>query len=105
MLDVCARWREDVSAPLEPPMMAHEAARLLAGRRRVVERPCEFCGKPIVGTKRRKYCSPSCANKAWMRAHPDYPAQRRARRHAQRQALKPATPSTDTAAGPPTPTS
>jgi hypothetical protein len=36
-----------------------DLARRLAASRKVVESTCEYCGKPITGTTRRKYCSQS----------------------------------------------
>jgi hypothetical protein len=40
------------------------AGRLLAARRRQIERPCEECGRPIVGTSRRRFCADTCAARA-----------------------------------------
>jgi hypothetical protein len=46
-----------------------EAARFLAARRRRVEAACAFCGRRFEGTTRRRYCSRTCANKAYYQAH------------------------------------
>ena len=49
---------------------------------------CEHCGEPFespfVDTK---FCSKSCGNKAWRKAHPEYEAQKRARSKARRLQL------------------
>ena len=37
------------------------AARRLASMRRTVEGTCAVCGKPFVGTRKRKFCSHKCA--------------------------------------------
>lgn len=34
-----------------------ELARRLANQRRIIESACEVCGKVIVGTTRKRYCS------------------------------------------------
>ncbi len=41
--------------------------RALAAARRIVESTCEMCGKPIRGTRKRKYCSHACAQRAYYR--------------------------------------
>ena len=43
----------------------HELGRQLAIARRTVHGTCEVCGKPFVGTTKRRYCS----NKCVVRAH------------------------------------
>ncbi len=43
-----------------------ELARRLAARRRIVEGTCEICGKPFTGTRKKRYCSHNCAQKAYM---------------------------------------
>lgn len=42
---------------------ASQAARLLAGRRRIVEGVCQVCGQSFVGTRKRKFCSHTCAQR------------------------------------------
>ncbi len=43
-----------------------ELARRLAAQRKIVEGNCEICGKPFTGTRKRRYCSHNCAQKAFM---------------------------------------
>jgi hypothetical protein len=43
-----------------------ELARRLAAQRRIVEGNCEICGKPFTGTRKKRYCSHACAQKAYM---------------------------------------
>jgi hypothetical protein len=43
-----------------------QAARALAARRRITEGTCEVCGKAFTGTRKRRYCSHNCAQKAYM---------------------------------------
>lgn len=42
-----------------------EIARRLAAQRRIVEGNCEVCGKPFVGTRKKRYCSHTCAQRAY----------------------------------------
>jgi hypothetical protein len=44
-----------------------EIARQLASRRHIVEGNCEICGKPFTGTRKRRYCSNVCTQKAYDR--------------------------------------
>jgi hypothetical protein len=37
----------------------------MASRRRTVEGECEICGKPTKGTTKRRYCSNTCAARAY----------------------------------------
>ena len=53
-----------------------EFGRALAAARRIVEGTCEMCGKPIKGTRRRRYCGHTCAQRA-------YDARKRAERAAE----------------------
>ncbi len=51
-----------------------EAGRALAAKRRIVEGACEVCGKPFTGTRKRKYCSHACTQRAYYaRTKPDKP--------------------------------
>ena len=50
-------------------MDASEAGRILSLRRPTQEMRCQECGAVMVGTRRRKWCSPRCAMRAWRRAH------------------------------------
>ena len=43
-----------------------ELARRLAAQRQIVSGNCEICGKPFTGTRKRRYCSHACAQKAYM---------------------------------------
>ena len=43
-----------------------ELARRLAAQRRIVSGHCEICGKPFTGTRKKRYCSHNCAQKAYM---------------------------------------
>jgi hypothetical protein len=45
---------------------ASDLARRLAARRRIVSGNCEICGKPFTGTRKKRYCSHACAQKAYM---------------------------------------
>ena len=40
------------------------AARRLGAQRRIVEGTCAVCGKPFRGTRKRMYCSHTCAQRA-----------------------------------------
>ena len=42
-----------------------EFGRALAAARRVVERSCASCGKPISGLRHRRYCSNACRQRAF----------------------------------------
>jgi hypothetical protein len=44
-----------------------ELARRLAAQRRTVEGQCEICGKHFTGTRKKRYCSHNCAQKAYLR--------------------------------------
>lgn len=44
-----------------------ELARRLAAQRQIVEGTCEICGTPFKGTRKRRYCSHNCAQKAYMK--------------------------------------
>jgi len=44
-----------------------EAAKLLAARRRQVIGRCQRCGKRIIGTSRRRYCSAACRQAVYYR--------------------------------------
>ncbi|MDQ3705609.1 MAG: hypothetical protein M3437_10385 [Chloroflexota bacterium] len=50
---------------------ASELGRQLAARRQLVEGNCQICGKPFVGTKKRKYCSNACAVAAYEKRQRD----------------------------------
>ena len=43
-----------------------DLARRLAAQRRIVSGNCEVCGKPFTGTRKKRYCSHNCAQKAYM---------------------------------------
>jgi hypothetical protein len=43
-----------------------ELARRLAAQRRIVSGNCEVCGTPFTGTRKKRYCSHNCAQKAYM---------------------------------------
>lgn len=45
--------------------LASEAARLLAGRRRIIEGACEVCSQQFMGTSKRKFCSHVCAQRSY----------------------------------------
>ena len=45
-----------------------EMARRLAARRRIVSGNCEICGKPFTGTRKKRYCSHNCAQKAYLKS-------------------------------------
>jgi hypothetical protein len=51
----------------KPDNELSELARRLAAQRQVVEGKCEICGTPFTGTRKRRYCSHNCAQKAYMR--------------------------------------
>ncbi len=77
----------------DAPFVFRRFAQLMAARRRKVERPCAVCGRLMVATVRRRYCSPACSSRAYrQRQGVAY----RERRRAQRQARKPAPPTTGT---------
>lgn len=40
-----------------------ELARKLAAQRRIVQGACEVCGKSFSGTRKRKFCSHTCAQR------------------------------------------
>ncbi len=42
-----------------------ELARRLAAQRQIVEGNCEMCGKAFTGTRKRKYCSHACTQRAY----------------------------------------
>jgi hypothetical protein len=65
-----------------------EAARFLAARRRRVEAACAFCGRRFEGTTRRRYCSRSCANKAYYQAHKATIRDRQREAYRRRKALQ-----------------
>ncbi len=44
-----------------------ELARRLAAQRQMVEGNCDVCGTPFTGTRKKRYCSHNCAQKAYMR--------------------------------------
>jgi hypothetical protein len=44
-----------------------EFARRLATQRRIVDGNCEICGTPFTGTRKKRYCSHKCAQKAYLR--------------------------------------
>ena len=48
-----------------------EIARKLAAQRRIVEGTCEICGKPFTGTRKKRFCSHNCAQKAYLRGRAD----------------------------------
>lgn len=41
------------------------AMRYLSHRRRIVQRECEICGQPTQGTAKRRFCSNTCAARAY----------------------------------------
>jgi hypothetical protein len=45
-----------------------ELARRLAAQRKIVQGNCEICGKPFIGTRKKRYCSHNCAQKAYLRS-------------------------------------
>ncbi len=45
-----------------------ELARRLASQRRIVEGTCEICGTPFTGTRKKRFCSHNCAQKAYLRS-------------------------------------
>lgn len=45
--------------------MLSEAARALAGRRQVVKTTCAICGTKISGTRKLRYCSAACRQRAY----------------------------------------
>jgi hypothetical protein len=59
---------EDVRRKLSE-IMRQGLARELAARRRIVEGKCAWCKRPFEGTTRRRYCSLSCAQKAYRQRH------------------------------------
>ena len=79
--------------PDQERALLREAARRLAASRRVVGTiQCAECGQPVVATtagaptRKRKYCSPACKQRAYDRQHAaEIRARRRARYAAQRQ--------------------
>ncbi len=44
-----------------------DAGRRLSAHRRIVSGHCSVCGKPFEGTRKRRYCSHSCTQTAYMR--------------------------------------
>lgn len=44
-----------------------DLARRLAAQRRIVEGRCEICGAPFTGTRKKRFCSHNCAQKAHLR--------------------------------------
>ena len=60
------------------------AARIAARRRRTEARSCAYCGRPLVGTTRRRYCSDTCRSAAWQKTHRERVNASR-RRRCQRQ--------------------
>jgi len=61
---------EDVRERLRQ-LMREGLAKELASRRRIVQGQCAWCGRPFAGTTRRRYCSLSCAQKAYRQRHHD----------------------------------
>jgi hypothetical protein len=45
-----------------------EMARRLAAQRQIVEGQCEICGRPFTGTRKKRFCSHNCAQKAYLRS-------------------------------------
>jgi hypothetical protein len=65
----------------QPTVTPRDAARMLAGMRRRVQKVCLRCGRPIEGVRQRKFCSPTCASAYWQKTHRDrVNASRRRRR-------------------------
>jgi hypothetical protein len=67
-------WKVNPPAPdyfrsLSWEQFTRELGRQLALARRQVESTCEVCGKPIVGTAKRRYCSNTCAVRAHRARH------------------------------------
>lgn len=53
---------------------ASEAGRALAAKRQIVEGTCEVCDKSFTGTRKRKYCSHACSQRAYyQRSKPNKP--------------------------------
>lgn len=50
-----------------PPDDLSEIGRRLSAARRIVESTCDWCGQPIRGTAKRKYCSASHSVMAYRR--------------------------------------
>jgi len=42
-----------------------DLGRALANARKIQQSTCEICGKPIEGIKKKKYCSNTCAQRAY----------------------------------------
>jgi hypothetical protein len=46
-----------------------EAARRLANQRRMVEGKCKVCGTTFIGTRKKKFCSHTCAQRDYYARH------------------------------------
>ena len=75
---------EDVRERLSQ-IMRQGLARELAARRRIVKGTCAWCGKPFEGTARRRYCSLSCAQKAYRQRHHEDVLQRKREAYRRRK--------------------
>lgn len=69
---------------MEEQELLSEAARLIAGRRKIVQVTCAVCGKITEGTKKRKYCGPVCAAKAFYDANQERVVREKRERRAGR---------------------
>ncbi|MCC6382431.1 MAG: helix-turn-helix domain-containing protein [Dehalococcoidia bacterium] len=63
-----------------------EIGRALQAMRRKEERVCEICKTPFLGTVRRKYCSPRCAQRAHYQKHSEAERAERRDRYWSRRA-------------------
>lgn len=66
----------------EERLSVREWAQLVASRRRKVEGVCSECGNHFEGISTRKYCSNTCAARAYRKAHRAELNERRRHRYA-----------------------
>jgi hypothetical protein len=58
---------------ITPEELSRYAKHLVSKRRRDVPGTCAVCGKPFVGTAKRKFCSHTCAQRDYYARHRSKP--------------------------------